>query len=420
MTKSILQHIPIKVLTSPLAWSGYILIYYLYIYAPPFVIIPFGLDKIILILSFWYISAHHQWRDLWKTFQSEFQLLILICVVSFIICIVHRKGVGLFMYDCLLLLEAIPCAYALWRYFQKKGIKDKYKIIIYSAILGGVITAYLISDPALMQHLKESVLKYPDRLKISFLYRGYGLSDGLLFSYPVIQGYCIGIVLITLNKWNPVVVSGIILFGTLSIVLNARSGFVPVAVAIGIAFFYNFPRFFKFVFISVIVVLIFGNILHSYIESNEMLSIAAEWSKSSIDIISDLIEGKKTENIDTLTGDMLFFPTSIDEWLIGQGVNVGSSTDVPRNSDIGYVIRLMYGGMIYLLFWFFLLLTMFKRMRAVDNKLSLLVFISLIYLNYKGDYFVVVPASRFFFLIYVWTIMNSIHRKDLAKNIVCS
>lgn len=389
--------------------------YYIYVYAPPFKIIPIGLDKFFLLISIAYLSIEKKWGDLHKCFRQEKYLLGLITIISLIISLIHHKDYGLFSSDLLLTVEAIPCAYAFYIFFSKR-LKSVYKIIGYASIVAGIISLFLILHPDLMQNLKENVLKYPERLVNTFVYRGYGLSDGLLFSFPVIQGFCVALVLVNIKNWNPFLAFVLIILGITSVIVNARSGFVPIAVGICVMVWKNRISALKVAIIIILCIILFGRMINSFIESNEMLSISAEWSTTTFEILSDLSEGKKTENMDVLMGDFLVWPKYIDEWLIGRGINIFSNPEF-KHSDIGYIIRLNYGGIIYLFCWIALWLYMFSRLYSKNKQICIILFVSLIYLNFKGDFFVVNPASRFFFLVYIWTILENsrIHPSTLSK-----
>ena len=257
-------------------------------------------------------------------------------------------------------------------------------------------------NPEYTYYTKNILLRYPEDLVDKFIYRGYGISDGLLFSYPVIQGFCIGFILINVGGSNWVLkLSMIFLF--VSVFANARSGFVPAA--IGLTLLLLKPRillkqgmlFFLFIFL-------FAGTIGVFVENNEMLRTSLEWSKSTIDIFSDFLLGENTENVDALLGDMVKWPSSFIEWILGSGENLFNVRG--RNTDVGYFIRLNYGGIIYMLSWMVLWIYMFRRLFPINKGIALLIFLSLIYLNYKGDYFVVNPGSRFFFLIYSLIIID--------------
>lgn len=392
-----------------------VILYYSYIYAPAFVFLPIGLDKIVCFLGIVYVTTKKRWYTFVKIFKWELYILFLISILSFAIFIIHRKDIIFFGYDVVLILEALPTAFALWLYLKNNKIFDKKRIIVYASLIAGLLSLYLIFHPALMQHIKMAVLKYPENLQLKFLYRGYGISDGLLFSYPVIQGFVIGIILLSCKNISISQKMVTCILCILCIIVNARSGFVPVAIGFLLFIYKNKTESIKIIIIIVLSFMLLGTMLSSLIETNDMLNTAVEWSKTTIDILQDIFSGKRTENVDALTNDMLFSPTTLDEWLIGIGSNVFITKFFGKTSDIGYVIRLMYGGIVYLVGWLILMIYMFKRWYKCNKEICLLFFLSLIYLNYKSDFFMGVPASRFFFLIYAWTILDYIQKKKIIN-----
>lgn len=397
-----------------------IIVLYFYIYAPPFQILPFGSDKPFLLFSFLYISYYNQWRILFDIFRKEWIFLAAIFFCSLFIYLLHREDNSLCLYDFLLALECLPCSYTIYHLWNKLKVETLKldKLIIICAIVGSIISSFLLLNPEYTYYIKTTLLKYPEHLLDRFLYRGYGISDGLLFSYPVIQGFCFAFVLVNVGGNNILYKSSLILLFA-SIMANARSGFVPIAITVLLLLRYRGLLLLKYALIFILLLLIFAGSINLLIENNEMLKAASEWAKSSIYILNDLMAGEKTENIDVLLGDMVVYPTTIDEWLVGSGNNLFGNEFSP--TDVGYFIRLNYGGICYLSLWIFLCLYMFRRLYRINRGISLILFLSLVYLNYKGDFFVVNPGSRFFFLVYALIIMdqslfqNSLTQKFLLK-----
>lgn len=375
---------------------------YLYIYAPPFQVIPFGIDKIFTILSFMYITYKKDWPYLIYKFKNEFVLLSLLFFWAFFIATLYGKTFILMAYDLLLLIQVIPCSYALYRYFEQGMNLKMDRGIINAAILGSLISFYLILNPESAFYFKSELLKYPENLVDKLVYRGYGLSDGLLFSYPVIQGFSLSFIL--LGFYRSKAYYFFILFLFVSIIVNARSGFVPILVAIMILLFYNFKNIIKILIVGGVFVLLTFDIFSQFLEENEMLKTATEWSMTSFEIIEDFFSGKKTENVDVLLSDMIIWPEDFLTWIIGSGNYL--FTGFSKTTDIGYLLRLNYGGVIYILIFIFLWLYMALRLYRINKIMTLLLFLSLLYLNFKGDFFIVNPASRFFFLIYVICVLN--------------
>ncbi len=388
------------------SWILIIFIYYIYVYAPPFKIIPFGIDKVIMIWGYFYLYKQNKILKTYRIFNKELLGLLLIVACSLIISLIHKTFNSLFIQDLLLIVEVIPTSCALYFAIStSKYPKNPYSIIIYASIVAGLMTLFLILNPDTMFMLKNEVLKYPERLKETFVYRGYGLSDGLMFSYPVISGFSIGLVLLNGKNYNITLIILCLLLGVISIMTNARSGFVPFTISIMILLFYRFHQLLRISLLISLVLVCLGNFVSDFIEDNDMLNMSVEWSKSTWYIVEELLKGNKVENMEALTDDMIIWPQYIDEWIIGSGLNIFYA-DINR-TDIGYLIRLSYGGILYLVPWIILIFCMFKRLYKIDINLSILLFLSLLYLNYKSDFFIVNPASRFFFLIYVWAIMHN-------------
>lgn len=391
------------------------IIIYFYVYAPPFKVIPFGTDKPIFLTSLVYITYKQQWAILYKLFRKEFFFLFGIIFFSFFIYGIHRVDTSLLLYDILLLLECIPSAYFLFCIFRSWNLKHIDNIIIYTAIIGAVISMYLLINPELTYYVKTYMLKYPENLIDKFLYRGYGISDGLLFSYPVIQGFCFSFILINVGGKSNLFFKISLLFLFVAVFANARSGFVSILVALILMLLYDKRSLFRLILSVLILSMLLSDAVSTLLEKNEMLNMSLEWAKTSLDIFSDFINGEESENVEVLLNDMIVLPSSIDEWLIGSGKNIFS--DAHNNSDIGYFIRLNYGGIFYLIMWISFWIYMFRRLYKLNNGIALILFISLVYLNYKGDFFIVNSGSRFFFLIYSLIVMdsslfvNSINRK---------
>lgn len=375
---------------------------YFYLYAPAFQAFPIGTDKPILVLSLIYLTYKQRWTELFLRFKIEWLILLAVFGVSLFVSYIHCKKTVLLLYDFLLLIEVFPCSYALYLFFQKGFSIRLDKVILICAICAAFISVFLLLNPEYTYYIKSELLKYPEDLVDKFLFRGYGISDGLLFSYPVIQGFCTALILLGLGVNNSYYIFLIPLF--LSIVANARSGFIPVLIAI-IFFLIQRPRtFFKILFLVSLLLIFTFNILSTFIESNKMIEESLNWGMTSFNILGDFFSGKQAENFDSLLGDMVVWPASIDEWLIGSGRFLFGAP--VRGTDIGYFIRLNYGGIIYILLWFILCIYMFYRLFPVNKVLTCLLFISLTYLNYKSDFFIVNPASRFFFFIYAICILD--------------
>jgi hypothetical protein len=360
---------------------------------------PFGLDKIIFFASICYISYKRKWTFLISKFKLEFAFLGLIFLYS-----LNRsffsQYYGYAGYDFLLLVELIPCSYALYLLMSKNDKFSIDKAVVVNGIIASIFTLFLLLNPELNVQLKTNLLKYPEEVIKTFFYRGYGISDGLFFSYPIIQGFVMGFIILGIykNKFNIVFISLLLL----SIFSNARSGIFPVFIATIISLCISPKRTMMYVFAFL---LLFQGIFVYFMDSNELFDNVFRWGMTSFDIAADFFHGEKTENMEYLLGAGIVLPHNLFGWLIGYGESF--YIDGKRTTDIGYFLRLLYGGWIYCLLFAFLLFYMFNRMLSLNKIIAFLFFLSLIYLNYKGDFFTINSASRFFFLIYCCCILDN-------------
>lgn len=375
---------------------------YVYIYAPPLQFVPFGLDKLILCFSILYVTFRKRWCQFYKYFSKELILLFFIVVCSLFIHIIHREDSILLKYDVLLLLEVFICPYALFISFEEKNKVHLDQVLIVTAIIASIVSIFLLLNPQIAYDIKNNVLKFPENLIDKFIYRGYGISDGLLFSYPVILGFCASFLLLGFyeNRFNII----FILFFFLSILANARSGLVPIFVGLLVLLLFDVKRFIRISFFLGVIVFVFSGLIMVFMSNNVIVDVAFHWGMSTFDILGDFLAGEQGENVEVLLNDMVVWPTAFHEYIVGSGRYLFTGYEV--NTDIGYFLRLNYGGILYLLSWLQLLIFMFRRLFSLNKSVTLLLFISLLYLNYKSDFFVVNPASRFFFMVYVLCVLN--------------
>ena len=386
-----------------------LVILYIYIYSPALQLVNFGLDKIILVLSIIYIFYRKRYFLYLKLFKKELVLLFCIFVFSVLVMSLNQTSLeqSLVVYDSFVLLECLFVPFAVISFANSMRTFSVDKLLLTNGVLASLITIFLLLNPSLASFVKDSVFRLPDVVNEHFAFRGFGLSDGLLFGYPVVQGFlCSFIICGTYSNkkiWHNILLLPLIV----SICVNARSGIIPICVAFLLVLrFYSFGKILKIALAIFLLVVLGAEVLSSY--TNSQLGESMSWGLNTFELILDLMNGKDVENMDALTKDMVQIPHDFNIWLYGCGKNIFSIT-VPEysTSDIGYCIRLMYGGIFYCCLWLFLIIYMFMRMLKANKTCALILFLSLVYMNWKSDFFVVTPASRFFFFIYVYCILKN-------------
>ena len=381
---------------------------YMYIYSPALKGFSYGLDKIIFVVSVVYLLWTKQIKQGIQSFRREFRYLFGIVLTSFIVVSIHSITMSkdILMYDIFLLFEVIIVPYAFYRLFVHK-FKFQIDILLFkNAFIAGLITVVLLINPAWAEIMKTQILRIPDLLLTNFYFRGFGFSDGLTFAYPVVQGFCASFIIAGMIHVKPVYYLALLPIFT-SVFVNARSGLIPIFIASIIVLIHSSIAT-KLKIISIcITLLMLGSFALNSSEDNQ-LAESVKWGLSTFAIIGDILQGKEAENTEALFHDMVQFPDNIADWLLGTGRNIYQTYyGNYSTSDIGFCIRTVYGGIIYMFFWFGLWITMFRRCKRHNRTLAYIMFGSLLYLNWKGDFFVVNPSCRFFFFVYVLCILDS-------------
>lgn len=382
---------------------------YIYIYSPALQFMPFGLDKIIFIISFLYIVIFGQLRGLVKSFKNEFIYLFLIMLSSLFVTIIHRGfGFdGILMYDLFLFFEVILVPYVFFVLFVKKWNVRSDKLLIDNAIIASMVTVLLLANPLWAEMMKNQILRVPEILLINFRFRGFGFSDGLTFGYPVVQGFCASFIVAGMIKHRPFYIYLALFSILVSVLVNARSGLIPIFIALILVIWKSSIKNKMKIFVVGIMLFLLGYFILTESEDSQ-LAESVEWGLSTFEIIGNMLSGEEAENMDALFYDMVQFPTNFNDWLLGTGYNLFDGYINGYNqSDIGFCIRTVYGGAFYMFLWFCLWIFMYKRSRKINKMFAIIMFSSLIYLNWKSDFFIVNPSCRFFFLVYVFCILDN-------------
>lgn len=336
--------------------------------------------------------------------------MLCIFAFSFLISFFHSGLLVLdfVIKDALLLSEVMLVPYFFVIFFRK--ICNKFDhVLIVNAIIAGGISVVLLFNPTWAAIMKTQILIIPDTLNEHLDFRGFGFAGELSYSYPIVQAFCASFVICRMIKQQPWYYYVALLLIFISILVNARIGIIPIGVAVLLLLF-NTPLSQLLKIIFSIIPLLFLFVLFYDPNSNSQINQSVEWGLSFFDIMGDYFSGEEAENMDalSLTGTMAQLPHSLSAWFIGEGVNLleNSSFKDYNSSDIGYCCRLIYGGIFYMLLWCMLWLLTFRRLFLINKPIAVLFFASILVLNWKGDFWGPSLCCRFFFMIYVFCIMN--------------
>lgn len=387
----------------------FLLLLYLFIYNPPFKFLPSSFVELLILPTLLYLVISLRWFQFLKVFKIELSIFILILLFCFFREL-GSSGSVFFKANVLLLLESLFIPYFLILLYYK--IKDRgnlFKEVVYVGIVASFITFAMIAFPGLNAIIKNQILKSTD-LDDLLDFRSFGLSEGLTFAYGIVQGLIFALVFYYSRK-SPKYLF-FLPFLLISIFFNARIGLIPVI----LVFVYFVILKFDFKFISLSFLL--GFIFYLVIFKTAVFSDYAktiEWAFDFFSQSSDFLAGNadkgEVNTFSTLFGDMAVFPQNTEEWLLGTGENIFLLEQ--GNSDVGYLIQVNYGGLLYMFLVLLLLGRIIWRMKFLFVKhrwFLFLISLTIILGNVKGLFFSVIPNFRLIMLLYCYLILE--YRKD--------
>lgn len=325
---------------------------YLYIYNPPFAFLPLGASKLLYLFLFPYFIFNKQLlKKNLGLFTFELFILVVIIVYSFGISALNGISDRTFFYvGIFMLFEHFFFAFSI-AYFLNKYYKEKVEtILLIVTTIASLITVYLILNPELNLFVKQFVL-LPDETALKLDFRCFGISESLTFTYAIVQGIAASLCLKKCK--NTFLMLLLFILYIISIIFNARIGLVPILILLFYVVFIEkqYSRVLTIFLVIGIFVIVFlsTDLAYNYEET-------IDWAAGFFREIFAVFSGNEdidSANMDVLLNDMIVLPDSIETWIFGTGENIYRSSI--RNSDIGYIIQLNFGGIFYILLFFLLI-----------------------------------------------------------------
>lgn len=385
-----------------------VLITYLYIYGPPFRVLPVNISLILCLIPY---LLHFFNKNILVLCFSEFKIeIIFLTVIAIYSLVVSVIGGVEYFYHFPFLFGFFYIPMSMWLYlFIKRQLPaacnnefhNVMSILGVCSIIASVVSIFLFLNPELAHFIKFDILKYDENLLRYQSHRGFGVSDELLFSFSIVQA----IICIFYFRVFGINVYSIVLFMlvAISILLNARIGvlfllFTPIII--------GGKNLIKLSVLSFCVVLIYLLLFSDYVvdvPDIKFITSQAEYFFSDLFKLDGNNSGINT--IDELI-KMVHAPSQLWQLLFGTGANVFLNSSV--GSDVGYVLFIYYGGFVFVILLFVFFSFVFFRMYKAGVSKALLIFIfSVIAIaQIKGVFVEAKPGMRLFFLIYVSMIMH--------------
>lgn len=366
---------------------------YFYFHNPIFNMLGIGSIKLLYPLLLLYIFKDYR-KGLFS-FKNVFVCYVLLFGFSIFRFILG--GDVLYIYksiiDC---IETLFLPISLIILFKNNNIPF-IKILIYVGALSTLITILCLVIPTFNLYVKQ-FLQETEFLKEN-TFRGFGISDNLVYAYGCILAIIVGIYL-RYNYTNKWFMFFIPLIG-LSILVNARIGFVIFFFAFFLYLFFN-PKFIlkTLIGLGVLIILFISQTNFMFEDANTLVFIEQFFLE-----IKDILLGTneaRGSTVDTLMGDMFVLPSYFEEWIMGTGKNIFLGE---QNSDVGFLLQLNYGGIVYIVLLFLLIYNFFVKIK--DRYILYFFICATLIANIKGAFIINSGGSRVIFITIIFLVINN-------------
>ncbi len=309
-------------------------------------------------------------------------------------------------------LETIASPIVIIYWFKKEfEFYTIAKIYVITGLIASLVSIFLLLNPSINNYVRSSLISYSGvDILIYENIRGYGIAEGLLGPYALIQGIilCISFYKMTSKPIYTITTIPIII----SIAINARTGLL--AIPIGIVMLIILCKFsFK------VILLFLGLIISSFyfVNTNYFIENYIDNAMFIISAFDNLNGNLDTGATETLLYDELFKPSSLFDFFFGTS-KFGPNDYV---SDNGYFYLLWYGGVSFLLVNLLFIYFLFNRLLKNDHDkyITVIMFMLLFLFNSKWNYFFV-PSGlfRLIGLYYVYKIVETSQINTRPKNLI--
>ena len=361
---------------------------YFFIYNPPFVFLPKS-PKTLLSFSFIPLIIKNDFNIYLVKFKELFLILTTVVVYCFIRDFIFGNF-DVFLSNLTLYLDLYYLPILMLYFFYKYSIKkDLLEDVVTIGLIACFFTVLAIISTSTGDYFRYELLQSNEFTEL-VSFRNFGLAEALTFTYSITQGFVFCILLFYSKKYKYLLYLSPLFL--VAIMFNARAGFTPVIVGLIIYLLFNFNLKFimKTLVFSFILLLIVTNISF---QEDQMKTI--EWGLDFFTQVNDLISGSsvaENNTFDALFGYMLVLPTTELEWIFGTGDFI-FARNYGVNSDVGYVLQLYYGGIVFISLLFLIVFWMLKTIQKSKNYdksaylLSYVLIITTLIVNVKGNIF---------------------------------
>ena len=220
---------------SPINYLFLIAVLYIYLFNP--ILVPLGgmgaIKLLYLILFAIFLIWNRQYTSICSGFKKEIKCYIFIFIYVSLRTILYNGEFTTAYTSLVLIIEDVFVPFAIiWLLLRSNtDFEDFKRFLLIIGAIASVISAMCLFFPSINSFVRTNIISIEADSYLDLnLFRGFGIAGELTFSYGIIQGFIFSLALFNIknNKWIipflPLVI--------LSILVNARTGFVVIPVSV--------------------------------------------------------------------------------------------------------------------------------------------------------------------------------------------
>lgn len=389
-------------------YTIYVFIVYIFVHNPLFIPLQgIGTVKVLYLFSIVVaITSYSAYNRIISCFKKELRLLLVMYFYIMLRTLLGPSDSNFAYRGLVLLIEDFFVPLAILQYFQRTKVSYQsfIRIILIFGAIGSIVSSACLFVPGINDFVKTSVVVVQqDSYLANTLFRGYGISDELTYSYGIVQGFVFSIGLLNLKneKWFLVFMPLIVL----SILVNARTGIL--VVVLGVVLYIISNRISRSLVLGSIMTLLVVYLLPSVIPLIAPQTLG--WISDFLSEIGSVFTNmnlSESSTVNTLAGQMAIWPDNVFQWVFGRGYYMFGHPN-GSNTDMGWFLQLNLGGLVYMWLLFSLLLSLHKKLKSQESS-KYLVFLcigTIVIANTKGDFLYNSGGFRMILLFVYYTIM---------------
>ena len=390
----------------------FIILLYLFLFDPPFFMFRglFRFSNILIAISIIYALFYRsEIICLFRPMRKEFLLFSVLLFFVF-----FRSGVeGDFTYinkTLMPYLNIFLVTPAMLHFAYKSGFGSEEQIIralLLTGTIATIITIVCLLNPSFQDYARNQILQISEEEFIfNNDYRGYGIASDHTSNYGFTLGFLSGLSCFYLkqNKWFLYCIPFMIISG----LVNCRTSAL---IALSVILLYLISVQKKG---SAFVVGFLGFLLVGYFETFARLfgmeDRTYEWIMAFYNEVVNVVESRDITASDTgslIFGNMVIWPENMEQWLWGRGYDIFRSRGGVGNSDNGWIRQLNYGGVLFLVLFYSIMISLLHRLKR--NKQWSYLFVFIIVFTITNSKTTAFPSTQIFvllMLIYYFKVKN--------------